>query len=69
MSATASVSFSKVTKTHSQSAHTRLVAQQVKSMTRLRTKGHRDWAGSTDAEILAAAESMARIYGAGTVVK
>lgn len=60
--------FQKMTKTFDQAAFDKFVAQQIKSMERQRAKGARDFAQMTDAEILASARSMARIYGAGTVL-
>lgn len=53
------------TRVFNQGKHDRFVAQQVKSMTRLRSKGHRDWVSSTDEQIKEAAMVLARCYNAG----
>ena len=57
----------KLTKTYSQVAFDKFVAQQVKSMNKMRAKCHRDWKDATDEQIKGTAEAMARIYDAGTV--
>lgn len=59
------VALERGTKVFNQSKFDRFVAQQVKSMTRLRSKGHRDWANSTDEQIKEAAMVLARCYNAG----
>lgn len=56
---------SKGTKTFSQAKFDKFVAQQVRSMSKMRSKKHRDFVNMTDAAIQAAAEVMARCYNAG----
>jgi len=57
----------RMTKQFSQKQYDRYVAQQRRAMTKLRTKGHRDFATWTDADIAQAAETLARINNAGEV--
>lgn len=59
--------FRKLTKQYSQAAYDKYVAQQVRAMTKARTKGHRDFKNWTDAQIREAAESLARWYDVGTI--
>jgi hypothetical protein len=43
----------------------RFIAKEIRSMKRLRDKGHHDFAAMTDAGIVAAAATLARIYNVG----
>lgn len=58
--------FSKCEKTFSQAKYDRFIAKEVRSMTRLRDKGHRDFRSMTDEGIRNAAERLASIYDAGS---
>lgn len=57
-----------MTKTFNQTKFDRYVAREVKSMQRLRAKGHRDFTDMTDQQIAEWANASARIYGGGTEV-
>lgn len=58
--------FSKCEKTFSQARYDRFIAKEVRSMTRLRDKGHRDFRSMTDEGIKNAAERLAKIYDVGS---
>jgi hypothetical protein len=57
----------KLTKHFSQCAYDRYIAQNIRAMTKARTKGHRDFKTWTDEEIRHAAETLARINQAGVI--
>ena len=57
----------KLTRQYSQSHYDRYVAQQIRAMTKARTKGHRDFATWTDEEITKAANDLARMNNAGEI--
>jgi ribonuclease HIII len=52
-------------KKHDQAKVDKYISQQIKSYTKLRTKGHRDFKNLTDAQIREMAECMARTYNVG----
>ena len=56
---------SKGIKTFSQAKFDKFVAQQVRSMSKMRSKKHRDFVNMSDDAIKVAAEMMARCYNAG----
>jgi hypothetical protein len=62
---TYTATITKLTKGFSQTHFDRYVAQNVRSMTKARNKGHRDFKGWTDEVILKAATTLARINNAG----
>lgn len=43
----------------------KFVNKEIKGMTKLRDRKHRDWLNVTDEKIKELAESMAKMYGAG----
>jgi hypothetical protein len=57
----------KLTRTFSQAHVDRYIKQNVRSMTRARDKGHRDFKTWTDEEIRKAAEDLARINEVGII--
>lgn len=63
------VSFKKSTKTYDEHSRELFIAQSVKSMQRMRAKGHCDWKDCSDEKIQRVAESMAHIYHAGEVLR
>lgn len=57
--------FTKMTKGFDAAKVERFIATEVRSMKRLRAKGHHDFAAMTDAGMIATAATLARIYNVG----
>lgn len=57
----------KLIPTFCQAKHDKWVAREIKSQTRLRAKGHRDFIKLSDESIARSAEMLARTYSVGTV--
>lgn len=57
----------KLTRQYSQAHVDRYIKQNIRSMTKARDKGHRNFVTWTDAEIRQAAEDLARINAVGVI--
>jgi hypothetical protein len=64
---TMTATMTKLTRGFSQTQYDRYITQNIRTMTKARAKGHRDFKTWTDAEIRHAAETLARINNAGEV--
>jgi len=62
---TMTATFKKLTATNDETRVARFIAKEIRSMERLRSKGHRDFVRMTDEGIKASAESLARVYNVG----